>query len=283
MSPDDLSASFVAFGSLLERESDEVEQVSKLVRDLHRINRAVASSLQSIHTTGCASDAALSAVASAAQAELMASLPVYASMSAIIRASSSPSYKLHHVWQFALQQSIFLLVLCHFLQHRTLLPLTAVTAALQLELVTCDLDECASTAHSTTSVSPLARSLTYPAAALCVPSYLTGVTFISKELTRLAVNAVRSGNPSLVSPISAFLHDLYAAYRLLNLRNDQLRRKVDGLKYDVLKVEEVLYDLAVRQAKGGDGAAGQPQPPASTEIAPATSAAGTGVAAGMKD
>ena len=201
MSPGDLSASFATFGVLLERESDEVESVSKLVRDLHRINRAVASSLQSIHTTGCTSDAALSAVAAAAQVELMASTPVYQSMSAIIRASSSPAYKLHHTWQFALQQSIFLLCLCHYLQHRSLPPLSAVSTLLQLDLVTCDLDD-----------------------------YLTGVTYISKELTRLAVNAVRSGNPSLVSPISVLLHDLYAAYRLLNMRNGDLRRKVDGLK-----------------------------------------------------
>ena len=225
--PSDFHPSFSSFGVLLERESDEVDAISKLVRDLHRINRSVSSSLQSIHTTACTSDAALAAVAASAQAELLTSTSVYQSISSVLRSSSSPAYKLHGVWQFALQQSIFLLSLCHFLQQRNLLPLPSVAALLQLDLVTCDIDD-----------------------------YLTGLTFISKELTRLAINAVRTGNPALVPAISSFLHHLYAGYRLLNLRNDGLRRKVDGLKYDVLKVEEILYDMAVRKAKGGGGGGG---------------------------
>lgn len=46
--------------------------------------------------------------------------------------------------------------------------------------------------------------------------------------------------------MALFLNDLFAAFRKLNLRNDLLRRKFDGLKYDLKKVEEVLYDVEIR-------------------------------------
>ena len=35
-------------------------------------------------------------------------------------------------------------------------------------------------------------------------------------------------------------------HRLLNLKNDNLRKKFDGIKYDLKKVEEVVYDLSIR-------------------------------------
>ena len=34
--------------------------------------------------------------------------------------------------------------------------------------------------------------------------------------------------------------------RQLNLKNDNLRKKFDGIKYDLKKVEEVVYDLSIR-------------------------------------
>ena len=37
-----------------------------------------------------------------------------------------------------------------------------------------------------------------------------------------------------------------SGFRLLNLRNDGLRKKFDSLKYDMKKVEEVVYDLSIR-------------------------------------
>jgi hypothetical protein len=35
-------------------------------------------------------------------------------------------------------------------------------------------------------------------------------------------------------------------FRLLNLKNDTLRKKFDSIKYDLKKVEEVVYDLSIR-------------------------------------
>lgn len=67
--------------------------------------------------------------------------------------------------------------------------------------------------------------------------------------SRLAVNAVTSGDYQRPFDISAFLNQLNSAFQLLNLKNDQLRKRYDGLKYDVKKVEEVVYDLSIRGLK----------------------------------
>lgn len=49
--------------------------------------------------------------------------------------------------------------------------------------------------------------------------------------------------------IAKFVGDLDSGFRLLNLKNDSLRKRFDGLKYDLKKVEEVVYDLSIRGLK----------------------------------
>jgi hypothetical protein len=46
--------------------------------------------------------------------------------------------------------------------------------------------------------------------------------------------------------IASFVSELDAGFRLLNLKNDSLRKKFDGLKYDLKKIEEVVYDIKIR-------------------------------------
>lgn len=46
--------------------------------------------------------------------------------------------------------------------------------------------------------------------------------------------------------IAKFVAELDSGFRLLNLKNDSLRKRFDGLKYDLKKVEEVVYDLSIR-------------------------------------
>lgn len=46
--------------------------------------------------------------------------------------------------------------------------------------------------------------------------------------------------------LSAFVSELLTGFRLLNLKNDNLRKKFDSLKYDMKKLEEVVYDISLR-------------------------------------
>lgn len=72
------------------------------------------------------------------------------------------------------------------------------------------------------------------------------MTDLTEELSRLAMNSVTMGDINLTVCISSFIKDLFAGFQLLNLKNDILRRRVDAVKYHVKKVEDVIYDLSLR-------------------------------------
>lgn len=86
---------------------------------------------------------------------------------------------------------------------------------------------------------------------LDLEDYLMGLLQLSSELARFAVNAVMSGDYNRPLEISKFVMELNAGFRLLNLKNDSLRKRFDALKYDVKKIEEVVYDLSIRGLKPG--------------------------------
>jgi predicted translin family RNA/ssDNA-binding protein len=81
---------------------------------------------------------------------------------------------------------------------------------------------------------------------ITIEEYLLALTDVTEELSRLAMNSVTLGDVELTVRISAFIKDLFAGFQLLNLKNDNLRRRVDGVKYHVKKVEDVIYDLSLR-------------------------------------
>lgn len=60
------------------------------------------------------------------------------------------------------------------------------------------------------------------------------------------MNSVTAGDYTRPIRISNFINELDSGFRLLNLKNDPLRKRYDGLKYDVKKIEEVVYDLSIR-------------------------------------
>lgn len=67
-----------------------------------------------------------------------------------------------------------------------------------------------------------------------------------EELARLAVNSVTLGDYQRPLEISRFVKDIHAGFQILNLKNDSLRRRSDSIKYNVKKIEDVVYDLSLR-------------------------------------
>jgi len=81
---------------------------------------------------------------------------------------------------------------------------------------------------------------------LDIEEYLLGLCHLSNELSRLAVNSVTSQDYARPVSIADFLNSLQTGFRMLNLKNDNLRKRFDSIKYDLKKVEEVVYDLSIR-------------------------------------
>ncbi|XP_047338456.1 translin [Impatiens glandulifera] len=93
---------------------------------------------------------------------------------------------------------------------------------------------------------------------LDIEDYLTGICFMSNDMPRYVVNQVTAGDYDCPRKVLKFLTELHAAFRMLNLRNDFLRKKFDGMKYDLRRVEEVHYDVKIRGlTKTGDATGDQ--------------------------
>ncbi|OAA33283.1 Translin family protein [Moelleriella libera RCEF 2490] len=79
-----------------------------------------------------------------------------------------------------------------------------------------------------------------------IEEYLQALTELTPELARLATNSVTLGDFELPLTISVFIKDVFSGFQLLNLKNDILRKRADAIKYDVKRVEDVVYDLSLR-------------------------------------
>lgn len=95
---------------------------------------------------------------------------------------------------------------------------------------------------------------------LPVEDYLWGICNAVGDLPRLAMNRVTLGDYETAKRNAQFAKDVQDAFGRVNFRNDFLRKKFDGLKYDVSKLEQLIYDLSVRgllkEAAGVEGEAG---------------------------
>ncbi|CAA6655515.1 unnamed protein product [Spirodela intermedia] len=91
---------------------------------------------------------------------------------------------------------------------------------------------------------------------LDIEDYLIGLCFMSNELPRYTVNRVTAGDYDCPRKVLKFLTELHTSFRMLNLRNDFLRKKFDSIKYDLRRVEEVFYDVKIRGLTSETSAAG---------------------------
>jgi predicted translin family RNA/ssDNA-binding protein len=74
--------------------------------------------------------------------------------------------------------------------------------------------------------------------------YLMGICDLTGELTRRAVSLVTKGKGKEVLPIKNFVEDIYGEFLKFDLRNGHLRKKYDSIKWNLKKLEEVMYDLS---------------------------------------
>ena len=69
-----------------------------------------------------------------------------------------------------------------------------------------------------------------------------GLCDLAGELARKAVT-VANKDPKIVKRIKDIIEEIFGEFLKLNLRNGELRKKSDSLKWNLNKVEEILYDI----------------------------------------
>lgn len=214
---------FNSFQDYLTNEQDLREEVRKTVKEIERSSRDISMILQNIHNENKEENTIVSQYCSKARGLFGNIRTNYGKLAQIV--PRDQYYRYHDQWRVVTQKLCFLAALIVYLEVKV--------------LVTKD------------TVAEFIGVKTKPNEGfhLDVEDFLMGLLQLASELTRYAVNSVTNGDFNRPVEIARFVNELNAGFRLLNLKNDSLRKRFDALKYDVKKIEEVVYDLSIRGLK----------------------------------
>lgn len=210
---------FEAIAKHLNEVNVTRERVREVVEEMEGTSRQMHSELLTIH--GSSADAEKEIVAKA-WCHVEGLRVSYAKLASIMKDRRGEFYRFNDLWRNQNSTVTFLLAFCHWLGTGSLLPHKHIEELLHLNNTSFRID---------------------------LEDYLIGICSLSNELPRYVINRVTAGDYDCPKRAAAFLNELFAAFRKLNLRNDTLRKRYDGIKYDVKKVEEVLYDVELRRLK----------------------------------
>ncbi len=76
--------------------------------------------------------------------------------------------------------------------------------------------------------------------------YLMGLCDLTGELSRAAVNIAIKKDIEGVRMIRDLVVRIYGEFLRLDLRNGELRKKSDSIKYNLRRIEDALYELSLR-------------------------------------
>ncbi|MBR9699680.1 hypothetical protein GOV09_04445 [Candidatus Woesearchaeota archaeon] len=76
--------------------------------------------------------------------------------------------------------------------------------------------------------------------------YLMGLCDLSGELVRKAINSCIKENYPMAVKIRKFLEQMYIELSKFDFRNGELRRKYDGIKYDIRKLDDLVFQLKMK-------------------------------------
>ena len=224
----------------LEGEQVIKEEIRNRVRELETSGREVAAILQKIHHA--AGYANLPAVVAQAEDLFQTKIQVHFKQLAEV-VPQGEYFRYHFMYNITIQRFVYQAALIHYLKTEGLLLVGDAAKMLGIEHTSYSSSD---TKEVDDKKPPLHSPERIDVFHLDLEDYLAGITQLSNELSRLVVNAVTHGDYERPKRIATFLNNLDAGFRLLNLKNDMLRKKFDSLKYDLKKVEEVVYDLSIR-------------------------------------
>lgn len=223
----------------LEEEQIVKESIRNRVRELEASGRELAAILQKVHHASGYSN--LSAVIKEVEGVFQTRIQDHFKHLAEV-VPPGQYFRYHFMYNMTIQRFVYQAALTHYLKTEDLLLLEDAAKMLGIEYTSYKKSD---TSQDTMSEeTPEKHSL--DVFHLDLEDYLAGITQLSNELSRLVINAVTHGDYQRPKKIATFLNNLDGGFRLLNLKNDMLRKKFDSLKYDLKKVEEVVYDLSIR-------------------------------------
>lgn len=235
---------FEALQQTIDDDSAVRDTLKELVQALEKSEKKALAHITNAQSLPQAQlDAALQGIVSTQVAEVRGLLQQLGEL-----ASRQPYYKFNGLWTRAMQDAVFIVLLVHWHlggggaggaesevqaqgqgQRYVLMPLDAAAASLGTIPPPADGQD---VFHLTTE------------------EYLHGMISLLDELARLSRTSVTMGDYARPLVIARFVKDVHAGFGLLNLKNDSLRKRGDGIKYKVRETEDVVYDLSLRGLAG---------------------------------
>jgi len=225
---------FTDYGDYLAKESEIRDDIRAAVKELEQAGREVHTVLQKIHRPGGIKD--LEKIGSLAESKFSKIGDLFKELDE--KVPTGTYWKYSQIWTNSNSWISFLASLTIYIRSEKLPDKDEVSKLLgmdaNLKCIHLDIEE-----------------------------YLLGLCHLCNELSRMAVNSVTSEDYNRPVRIADFLNSLHTGFRLLNLKNDNLRKRFDSIKYDLKKVEEVVYDLSIRGlSKPAEKSPDQPEPAA---------------------
>ncbi|XP_055809009.1 uncharacterized protein LOC129877519 [Solanum dulcamara] len=227
LSSEKLEKQFEEFRHRLEESGNLRERIRTVATEIDSVTRLIYASLLLVHQSRPVAE-----VIEKAKSQIGVLKELYSRLAEVLHECPGQYYRYHGDWKSETQTVVSLLAFMHWLETGTLVLHSEVEEKLGLTPTEFGLD---------------------------VDDYLIGICFMSNELPRYVVNQVTAGDYDCPQKVLKFLTDLHAAFRMLNLRNDFLRKKFDGMKYDLRKVEEVFYDVKIRGLAANGDSGGEKQ------------------------
>ncbi|CEL07167.1 Putative Recombination hotspot-binding protein (Translin) [Aspergillus calidoustus] len=221
-------AIFESLQTKIDEEAAVRDELHEIVQTLARKGRSTQATLSRAHSTPAEH---LKPVLEDATKEILAQKEEVFRLKGV--ADKHPFYKYNGLWSRELQNLVSSIELCAWLGGLQEYKATSSAAFLTMEEVGKFLDIPVNLKEE-------------DAFHLTLEEYLLALISMVEELARLAVNSVTLGDFERPTQISNFIKELFSGFQLLNLKNDILRKRSDGIKYSVKKVEDVVYDLSLR-------------------------------------
>lgn len=76
--------------------------------------------------------------------------------------------------------------------------------------------------------------------------YLLGLCDLTGELMRFAINSAIRKDTNKLFLARDLVDSIYGEMMKLDLRNGEIRKKFDSIKYNLIKIEDTIYDLKIR-------------------------------------
>jgi|SRR3989344_1297070 len=91
------------------------------------------------------------------------------------------------------------------------------------------------------------RLITLKETEVGIEEYLLGICDLTGELIRKAVKSVIDENYKEVYLIQEFIDLIYRQFLNFNFANGELRKKSDSIKWNLNKIENIIYELKLRK------------------------------------